>query len=682
MYSFKFLKECDFNEYLITTENYSIFLSKEWLNFLRKSHDLDILYIGIFYDNSLVGFFIGGVFQIFGIKILGSPFRGWSTVYMGFFMNKKNDPYFFFNQFISFIFNNTNILFIELINKSQFDFSCDYYNVTNRIHSLLLNINECSLDEIFDSFKGDAKTYIRQFEKRGASVVYSEPGIEFANVYYNQLIEVFNYQGLKPNYSREKVYQLFENIPKDLFLCLKVVNSEGMCVATSIFFGYNEDCYFFGAASLRNYLFLRPNEYMVWTALKHFKSKGFKKFDLVGARDYKLKFAPQSIYYQHMVVSKYKILFYLRNSAEKIFFWFLKKNKFQLFMKKINNRVSSNLLINEVLDYEIEHFRNSEVQILSKFNRITILDKAKSLIIQMPVTPIFRILGLSRLIRRLFRLDKCNVLPTDTGFIVIWQSFVYHVSNDSFSIKPVFRLESSRNALHNSIASVNKLVFYFGEYGQPSSKGKPVYRTTDGGQSWHEIYRFPADKIRHIHCCKYDSFENKIWVFTGDFDGQCHVLSADLNFSELEWLGDGTQEYRAVDAIFEENSIHWIMDSPLKEVRHITLDRLTRNIQLGYIFPGPVWYLKKFTDGVVLAITVQEIGPSHKDNKMHMYATRNYRKWTQIGSFEHDKFPKGYFKFGVGCFSEGDQSTDSFNVFFEAVRGLDGKLVSFTIKGI
>jgi len=290
----------------------------------------------------------------------------------------------------------------------------------------------------------------------------------------------------------------------------------------------------------------------------------------------------------------------------------------------------------------------------------------------LPVTVVQRILGLTRLSRRLFRLDKSCVLPTATGYVVFWQGNVYHLKHNDPTPYLTLKLTGCRAPLHASVANIDGKNLYFGEYGRPHPVGKSVYHSPDGGLTWEKIFNIPCDKIRHIHACKWDPYEEKIWVFTGDFDGQAHVLCADREFKDVEWIGDGSQYYRAVGSFFEKDSVHWVMDSPLTDVHHIRMDRKTRAISIGQAFPGPVWYLKR----------LQEIGPSHKDSKIHLFASRNMRKWVEVASFDHDGFKKGLMKFGVAAFAEGPQTSDAFYLHFEAIRKLDGKVCLCGLFGI
>lgn len=331
------------------------------------------------------------------------------------------------------------------------------------------------------------------------------------------------------------------------------------------------------------------------------------------------------------------------------------------------------LVIIKEIDEEIIHYADLEKVISSRFNRIRIREKDHENTIKLPISISKSLLGRFRLIRRLLRLHKMCVIPSTTGYVVFWQGQVYHLSKDCNKLVSVLEMTGCRNPLYNTVANIGGKEIFFGEYGRPHPQGKSIYRSRDGGLNWEKVYNISSSKIRHIHSCNWDPYEEKVWVFTGDFDGQVYVLCADRDFENVEWIGDGTQDYRAINVFFEKDSVHWLMDSPLQEVHHVKLDRNTRQIEIKQALPGPVWYSKRLEDGYYLAATAQEKGPSHKDKCLHIMVSCDLEKWEDIATFQSDLMPKDLFHYGVITFAEGIQTSQGFYMFFEAVKGFDGK---------
>ncbi|NQV51345.1 MAG: GNAT family N-acetyltransferase [Candidatus Marinimicrobia bacterium] len=683
MYQFKSLSlgEIDHEQFLSYSEK-SIFTTPAWIQFVADDSNATPHVIQIDHGGRVLGYFSGLIVSKFGVKIFGSPFRGWSTCFMGFDVADEGHILQIIPAIIPYIYKTTRVKYIEIVDRSLQVADADSIPYTTSIvDTLELSVDAKSDDDLLSGFKSDCRNFINQFGKRGATLEEATPDDAFAVEYYDQLTDVFAKQGMVPTYSLEKVKTLLRNFSaSDNMLCLRVRNPKGESIATSIFLGFNKKFFFWGGASYRGSQFYRPNESMIWYAIRYWRARGFKVFDMVGVRDYKLKFGSEVKKYLSIKDARPRILLHFRNWAEKAYFMILRfkgKNDLQEKVK------FGNITIEKTIDQEIAHFCDDKIKIFSKFNRVTIEQKgSETRQISLPVSISQRILGLHRLSRRLFRLDKSSIIPTSSGYVAFWQGNVFHLSHEDDKPNHTLSLVGCRNPLHNSVANIDGNILYVGEYGQPHEAGKSIYRSLDGGLSWEKIYNIPQSKIRHIHACKWDPFEEKIWVFTGDFEGQSWVLCADKDFKDVEWIGDGSQQYRAVDAIFDKVAVHWVMDSPLSEVHHIRLDRKTRSIRIGKVFNGPVWYLKKLMDGVTLAGSVQEVGPSHVDTKVHIYATRNMKKWVDIAQFDHDGFKKGIMKFGVAAFADGEQDSTSFYIHFEAVSGFDGKVVQCSLSGI
>jgi len=333
------------------------------------------------------------------------------------------------------------------------------------------------------------------------------------------------------------------------------------------------------------------------------------------------------------------------------------------------------------VDKEIIHFAEKDTLISSKYRTIFYKEKEQLTKVKLPEGNLLkRVLGLFRLSRRLLRLDKCNVFPHSGNLIIIRQGKVYLYKTKEDKLVETLKLRNCRNVLHQSINVTPDGYIYFGEYGQNGErKSVPVYRSKDGGQSWEEIYTFSPGSIKHVHGCFYDKYTDKVWVCTGDFEDENCLLVADRDFKDVKKIGDGQQRYRTCNLIFTENEVHWLMDSQLETSYHIILDRATERISQGQKLMGPIWYIKELDKGY-LAATAQEIGEGVLDDKVHLYFSDDLKEWKTLHKFEHDGLPKKYFKSGVVGFADGKQTADEFYMFFEAIKGLDGKSVKCSVS--
>lgn len=323
----------EFNSYFDKT----VFTTLPWINFISKDSRAKPLIIRIeFNDGKFLGYFTSLIIKKFGIKIVGSPFRGWSTCYMGIETIYKSEKQYVYKELSKFLFKKIKCDYIEITDR---DMSVEQAKkcgfITLAAETLELDIDKDD-EGIFKQMKTDCRNFIRQFERRGAKLEMVAPDEKFAKEYYEQLKDVFAKQKLVPTYSLEKVNNLIETLKdSNQLLCLRVLDQENKSIATSIFLGYKNKFFFWGGASYRLGQHYRPNEYMIWMAIKYWRDHGCKIFDMVGDRKYKKKFGSYNAQYATIIFVKYKFLFVLRNCAEYIYFRIIElKGKIKNILKK------------------------------------------------------------------------------------------------------------------------------------------------------------------------------------------------------------------------------------------------------------------------------------------------------------------------------------------------------------
>lgn len=330
-YNFERIKfnEIDTEEYY-NFEKKTVFTTLPWLNFVMQDSKVTDFILRICNDKgNFVGYFTGFITKKFGVKILGSPFAGWSTCFMGLDLVDYTDKCQILREVVRFARKTEKISYAEIVDRNISVLEAKHNKLkVSLVNTLQLDINKDN-DGLFKQMKTDCRNFIRQFERRGASLEIANPDDSFAEEYYNQLIDVFAKQGMKPTYSLEKVKCLLRNLSNsDEVLCLRVRNPEGESIATSLFFGYNKTFFFWGGASYRSQQSYRPNEYMIWTAMQYWRERGCDTFDMVGVRDYKKKFGSTVESYARITFSYIPFLNLARNIAKKLYFLKLKlKNR-------------------------------------------------------------------------------------------------------------------------------------------------------------------------------------------------------------------------------------------------------------------------------------------------------------------------------------------------------------------
>ena len=337
MFDFKVIDFDKINESeFYSVEEKSVYTTIEWLRFIKKNQQVEPVVIRIFDEDEPIGFFCGGLQTKFGVRIIGSPFRGWGTGYMGIELlsgeEENYDRLSIYRELKTFLFKEYKCSFIEVVDRKLPYTGIKEKGIVSRpVNTLELDIS-IDKEQLFKNFKMDCRNFIRQFERKGATIHEAVPNEAFADEFYNQLIDVFAKQGLVPTYQKSKVYDLISSLSEeDRVLCLKVLDPDGKCIASSIFPGYGDTFFFWGGASYRAYQYYRPNEYMVWYAIQYWKEKGCKVFDLMGVRDYKRKFNPEDIEYTRLIIAKNSFVICIRDMAEKTYY---KLTKVKGFMKR------------------------------------------------------------------------------------------------------------------------------------------------------------------------------------------------------------------------------------------------------------------------------------------------------------------------------------------------------------
>jgi hypothetical protein len=296
----------------------TIFQTLPWLGFVAKTQTAEPIVSAIKENGHTVGYFTGLVTRKLGLKILGSPFRGWTTAYMGFNLPPGFPRREALQVLPSFAFKDLKCHYLELVDRHVR--KGDYLNQSYTVQStyiLEIDLTQ-SEDQLFANMDSACRRCIRKAAKCEVSIEeVSDMG--FADDYYAQLRDVFAKQSLVPTYGIERVREFIHRLlPTGHLLLLRARSREGLCIATGIFPAFNDTAYFFGGASWRAHQILRPNEPLIWYAMRYWKARGISKFDMGGGRtSYKRKYGVYEIEVPTLMKAKYDPLIRLRNLTQR-----------------------------------------------------------------------------------------------------------------------------------------------------------------------------------------------------------------------------------------------------------------------------------------------------------------------------------------------------------------------------
>ena len=294
-----------------------IFQTREWARFIAAGDAVEPAIAAVKDGPATVGYFTGFVVRRFGVRILASPMRGWSTWYMGFNLAEQASRRAAIEALDRFAFDSLRCQHLELRDRGLDLADVDglgYRHALSWIYEVDLRGSE---DEIFARMTSACRRCIRKAEKSGV-VVEEATGPDFADDYYAQLQEVYAKQALVPSYGIDRVRALIDALqPTERLLLLRARDPEGRCIATGIFPAMNTTMYFWGGASWRAHQVLRPNEAIMWYAMRYWRRRGIQACDLGGGVErYKRKYGADTVYVPFLWRSRYPVLSRLRNLAK------------------------------------------------------------------------------------------------------------------------------------------------------------------------------------------------------------------------------------------------------------------------------------------------------------------------------------------------------------------------------
>lgn len=296
-----------------------VYQTRPWLEFIAETQNARPVILEVQQNNAAIGWFTGLVFRKLGVPIMGSPFPGWTTMYLGFTLLEQVPRSELISPLIEYVFEEMNCWHLEMMDRAVTEDDLEGLDVDvyrQETFEVDLTLPE---DELYQNLSSKSCRYsIRKSKREGVTIEIAEDD-QFARDYYDQLEDVFAKQDLVPTYPIERVTTLIDKLlPTGNLLLLRARGPDGTCIATGIFPGYNRLMQFWGGASWREYQNLCPNEPIVWYAMRYWKERGIEVFDMGGGSEYKRKYGGRRIYVPWIRVSRFGALEKGRNLARKM----------------------------------------------------------------------------------------------------------------------------------------------------------------------------------------------------------------------------------------------------------------------------------------------------------------------------------------------------------------------------
>ena len=295
--------------------DHTIFQTEPWIKFLEETQAAEPVFAHVLSGRRVIGRFVGLLITKLGIRILGSPMRGWTTSYMGLCLEEDVDRLAALRALTEFAVDELRCMHLELFDRhlsfaAMDDGGYRFFSQTG----FEIDLGK-SDEQLLAGMTQGCRRNIRKAQRAGVQVEVAKDGA-FVSDYCKQLKDVFARQGLVPPYNEDRVASLMRNIlPTGNLLLLRALDPYGKCIATGIYPAGNTTMYFWGGASWREHHHLRPNQMLHWAAMMYWKARGMKSYDMGGGGAYKKQYGGREIAVPWVMASKYPALHLLRNCA-------------------------------------------------------------------------------------------------------------------------------------------------------------------------------------------------------------------------------------------------------------------------------------------------------------------------------------------------------------------------------
>ena len=297
-----------------------LFHTPQWLRFVAEAQRAEPVLATVHDGAEPVGHFTGLVVKRYGLRILGSPMAGWTTSYMGFSLRPGVPRRAALEALTPFAFGELGCAHLEIRDRGATE--DDLGGLGLRWAAAPTAVIDLSPgeDALFAAMTSACRRNIRKAERSGVVVEEVRDDPEFAGQFYDQLRDVFAKQNLVPTYSIERVRSLIRHLePAGRLLLLRAREPGGRCIATAVLPWYHRAMYFWGGASYRPDQQLRPNEALIWYALRWARERGVTEFDFVGGNSYKAKYGTTEVPVPWARRSRSPLVAGLRDAAKEAF---------------------------------------------------------------------------------------------------------------------------------------------------------------------------------------------------------------------------------------------------------------------------------------------------------------------------------------------------------------------------
>jgi len=342
------------------------------------------------------------------------------------------------------------------------------------------------------------------------------------------------------------------------------------------------------------------------------------------------------------------------------------------------------------LEKYIVHYTDSKILIKSVGRYIYILDQNlnKTVEIKLPFCfprdfhfniPLFKRILRSNAKEIIYDKDSKKLIVVRNGYIYLAVEKKYKLLGSIEGDAPLFNSHCISNG-----------IIYFGQYNQNKSRKEVSIYQIDKNNNFTTAYTFNSGKIRHVHSITKDPYiDKRLWITTGDNDGECLLLYTDDNFKSVSNVGDKSQDFRIVNLGFSKDHLFYGTDNLIKENFLYMQNRSNGSRKKILSIKQTAWFLKQDKTGKAIIGTTVEHGKGCQVNYSSIFYSTDFGlSWSELIRIPKDIYPMPLFKWGTVSFSNGSENLDDLFINIEGLKYLNedsfnlGLITSFSDKDL
>lgn len=267
--------------------------TRAWLDFLAETQRAEPVAARVLDGTTAVGWYRGALVHRFGVRILGSPLRGWTTAAMGFVLDVGVDRAAAVSALQPFAFDQLRCLHIEVADAGLAAEDAARSGLhRDDLPGWQLDLRR-SDDDLLAGMNQMARRNIRKAEQAGVRIEVVDPLVPgpFVDEHVALSMEAFARRGRKPPFGADRIKALVRHLgPTGHLLLLRATGPGNTVLGTGIFPGLPgaTATYWTGTASRSSEL--HASEALMWEGMRRWRDLGATRFDFGGGGPYKAKF--------------------------------------------------------------------------------------------------------------------------------------------------------------------------------------------------------------------------------------------------------------------------------------------------------------------------------------------------------------------------------------------------------